>query len=101
MAAEIDTEIWDKEDEPVAYHGKKHPPEIVSDAIIDAVVRRRHEVTIPRRSPPLVTARFLRLFLPSLLRFGMSRAEPVPADVVAWLEWTRDGNAGPGQNRRR
>ena len=29
----IDTEIWLKEDEPVAYHGPKYPPEIVTDAI--------------------------------------------------------------------
>jgi len=78
----IDTEIWDKEDEPVAYHGKKHPPEIVTDAIFAAITHRRHEVTIPRRSLQLLTARFLRLFVPSLLRFGMARAEPVPPDVV-------------------
>jgi hypothetical protein len=30
----------------------------------------------------LVTARFLRLFLPSLLRFGMAKAEPIPGDVI-------------------
>jgi short-subunit dehydrogenase len=78
----IDTEIWDKEDEPAGYHGKKHPPEIVADAIFDAIARRRHEVTIPRRSPQLVAARFLRLFAPALLRFGMAKAEPVPPDVV-------------------
>jgi short-subunit dehydrogenase len=78
----IDTEIWDKEDEPPAYDGKKHPPEIVTDAIFAAIERRIHEQTVPRRSLPLVTARFLRLFVPSLLRFGMTRAEPVPSDVV-------------------
>ena len=78
----IDTEIWEKEDEPPAYDGKKHPPEIVTDAIFDAIERRVHEQTVPRRSLPLVTARFLRLFVPSLLRFGMTRAEPVPAEVV-------------------
>ena len=78
----IDTEIWDKEDEPPAYDGKKHPPEIVTDAIFAAIERRIHEQTVPRGSLPLVTARFLRLFVPSLLRFGMTRAEPVPADVV-------------------
>jgi short-subunit dehydrogenase len=78
----IDTEIWQKEDEPVAYDGKKHPPELVSDAIFDALERRRHEVTVPRRSLQLVTARLLRLVLPGLLRFGMARTDPVPADVV-------------------
>jgi short-subunit dehydrogenase len=79
----IDTEIWDKEDEPVAYQGPKHPPELVSDAIFDVIENRRREVTIPRRNPPLMTARFLRLVAPSLLFRGMARMEPVPPDVVA------------------
>jgi hypothetical protein len=30
----------------------------------------------------LVTARLLRLLFPGLLRFGMARSDPVPADVV-------------------
>src|SRR5690606_7261929 len=47
----IDTEIWEKEDEPPAYDGKKHPPEIVADAIFEAIEKRLYEVTVPRRSP--------------------------------------------------
>jgi short-subunit dehydrogenase len=78
----IDTEIWLKEDEPVAYHGRKYPPEIVSDAILEAIEHRRYEVTVPRRNPMLVTARLLRLLFPGLLRLGMARSDPVPADVV-------------------
>jgi short-subunit dehydrogenase len=78
----IDTEIWDKEDEPVAYDGKKYPPEIVSDAIFEAIEKRVHEVTIPKRNPMLMSARALRLLLPSLLRRGMARMEPVPRDVI-------------------
>ncbi len=78
----IDTEIWLKEDEPVAYNGKKYPPEVVTAAIFDAIDNRRHELTVPRRNPALLTARFLRLFAPALLRFGMARTDPVPADVV-------------------
>jgi len=78
----IDTEIWEKEDEPVAYHGKKYPPEIVTDAIFEAIEKRRHELTVPKRNPMLLTARFLRLLLPSVLRLGMARTDPVPADVV-------------------
>src|SRR2546422_8792466 len=62
----IDTEIWLKEDEPVWYDGKKDPPEIVSDAIFEAIETRRYEMTIPKRNPMLLMARFLRLFLPSL-----------------------------------
>ncbi len=78
----IDTEIWQKEDEPVAYHGAKYPPEMVRDAIFEALERGRHEITVPRRNLQLVTARFLRLVLPRLLRFGMARMDPVSADVV-------------------
>ena len=79
----IDTEIWLKEDEPVSYHGKKYPPAIVTDAIFEAIEKRRHEITVPKRSPMLVTARFLRLFLPAVLRFGMAKSDPVPAEIVA------------------
>jgi len=78
----IDTEIWEKEDEPPTYSGPKYPPEIVTAAIFEAIERRRHEITVPRRSPMLVTARLLRLFFPSLLRYGMAKTDPVPADVI-------------------
>jgi short-subunit dehydrogenase len=78
----IDTEIWLKEDEPPAYDGRKHPPEIVTDAIFEAIEKRRHEITVPRRSPQLISARLLRLFAPALLRLGMSRMDPVPPQVL-------------------
>jgi short-subunit dehydrogenase len=78
----IDTEIWDKEDEPIAYHGKKYPPEIVTEAIFEAIEKRRYEITVPKRNPMLVTARALRLFFPGLLRFGMAKSDPVPAEIV-------------------
>jgi len=78
----IDTEIWLKEDEPPAYDGKKHPPEIVTDAILEAIERRVHEITVPRRSPQLVAARVLRLLAPGLLRRGMAQMDPVPTDVL-------------------
>ncbi|MEW6270576.1 MAG: SDR family NAD(P)-dependent oxidoreductase [Thermodesulfobacteriota bacterium] len=79
----IDTEIWLKEDEPPAYDGRKHPPEIVTDAIFEAIEQRVHEITVPRRSLQLVTARLLRLLAPSVLRRGMARMDPVPDDVIA------------------
>jgi short-subunit dehydrogenase len=79
----IDTEIWLKEDEPAAYDGKKYPPELVSDAVFEAIEKRIHEMTIPRRNLQLVTARILRLLLPSVLRQGMARMEPVPSEVVS------------------
>jgi short-subunit dehydrogenase len=78
----IDTEIWLKEDEPAAYHGRKYPPEIVTRAVFEAVEKRRYEMTIPKHSLQLVTARALRLLVPSLLRRGIAQMEPVPGEVV-------------------
>jgi len=78
----IDTEIWLKEDEPPGIDVKKYPPEIVTDAIFEAIEKRRYEMTIPKRNPMLVLARMLRLLAPSLLRFGMAKAEPVPYEVI-------------------
>ena len=79
----IDTEIWLKEDEPVAFDGKKYPPELVSDAIFEAIEKRRFEMTVPKRNPQLLLARALRLLLPAALRAGMARVDPVPPEVVA------------------
>jgi short-subunit dehydrogenase len=78
----IDTEIWEKDESPSAYRGPKHPPRLVTKAILRAIARRRHEVVVPRGSPQLVVARLLRLLMPSVLRAGMAWMEPVPADVV-------------------
>jgi len=78
----IDTEIWDKEDEPPSYDGKKHPPEIVSDAIREVIERKRFEITIPRRSPQLVAARVMLLLAPGALRRGMAWMEPVPDELL-------------------
>jgi short-subunit dehydrogenase len=78
----IDTEIWEKEDEPVAFQGAKAPPELVTAAIFEAIEKRRHEITVPKRKLHLMTARLLRFAFPSLLRLGMRRMDPVPAAVV-------------------
>ncbi len=78
----IDTEIWLKEDEPVAFKGRKYPPEIVTEAIFEAIEKRRFEMTVPRRNPMLMTARALRLLLPGVLRRGMASMDPVPYDVI-------------------
>ncbi len=72
----IDTEIWEKLDEPAAFRGRKAPPRIVADAIVASVLKRRHRVTVPR-SIGVSVARFLHLFLPGLLRFGMRRMDPM------------------------
>jgi short-subunit dehydrogenase len=78
----IDTEIWDKEDEPIPSPGKKHPPSVVVNAIFEAIEKRRHEIMAPKRDPQLIAARFLRLVFPRVLRLGMARHEPVPLEIV-------------------
>jgi short-subunit dehydrogenase len=79
----IDTEIWDKDETPSGYTGRKYPPGIVTAAIFEAIEKRRHEIIVPKRSPQLIAARCLRFFVPALLRAGMARMEPVPPEVVA------------------
>ena len=78
----IDTEIWDKGDEPMAYRGARLPPEVVADAIFEAIERRRTEVQVPKHRIDLWLARWLRFAAPSLLRMGMRRMDPVPPDVI-------------------
>jgi hypothetical protein len=77
----IDTEIWEKLDEPPAYRGRRHPPRVVSDAILEAVEKRRYAITVPKRSPQLLAARWLRRLCPPLLRAGLRRMDPVPREV--------------------
>jgi short-subunit dehydrogenase len=89
----IDTEIWDKAEQPTAYRGRKYPPELVADAIIDAIVHRRFECTVPKHNPMLVSARALRLVAPGLARMGMARMDPVSPEIF------RRGNAPPGDRR--
>lgn len=76
----VDTEIWNKTDEPAAYRGRKLPPAAVSAAIVRAVERRLPEVWVP---PRLRLAWWVRVFAPRLFRFGMARFDPVPPAVVA------------------
>jgi short-subunit dehydrogenase len=78
----IDTEIWYKSNGPGPYRGRRYPPELVADGIIQAIERRQYELTIPRRSPKLVIARLLRLLLPGVLRFAMARFDGVGRDAV-------------------
>jgi len=78
----IDTEIWEKLDEPPAFRGRKTPPEAVAAAILEAIEKRLHEITVPRKLD-LMTARLLRLVLPGALRFGLRRMDPVPAQLLA------------------
>jgi short-subunit dehydrogenase len=78
----IDTEIWQKEDEPVAYQGRKAPPERVSRAIFEAIETGRKEIVVPKRKLDLAVARLLRFAFPGLLRRGMRRLDPVPGELL-------------------
>jgi short-subunit dehydrogenase len=78
----IDTEIWQKEDEPPGFSGKKHPPEMVVRAILEVIERRRYELMAPARDPALLSAKLLRWIAPRLLRSGMARMEPVPGALL-------------------
>jgi len=78
----IDTEIWDKQNEPVAYDGPKYPPSVVVDAIFEAIEKKRYEITAPKRNPALMSARALRLLAPGLIRSGIARMDPVPPEVI-------------------
>lgn len=78
----IDTEIWGKLEEPPAYRGRRYPPGIVTEAILEAIEKRRREIVVPRRNPALVSARLLRLAFPAALRAGMRRMDPVSEDVI-------------------
>jgi uncharacterized protein len=78
----IDTEIWDKFDDDNAYSGTKYPAQLVADEILTSIRERRFEVTVPRRNPQLVTARLLATLIPSLIRKGVARMNPVAPQVV-------------------
>lgn len=78
----IATEIWDKLPAS-AYQGPKHPPEVVARAILDAVRKRRFEVTVPRFDPRLLLARWLSRLAPGLVRAGAARMDPVEPRQVA------------------
>jgi short-subunit dehydrogenase len=78
----IETEIWEKTDEPTAFDGKKVPASLVADAILEVVEKRRRRITVPRRRLDLNTARLLHFAFPRLLRMGMRRMDPVAPEVV-------------------
>jgi len=78
----IDTEIWDKLEDDNAYNGTRYPAQLVADEILSAIAKRRFEVTVPRRNPQLVAARLLATLIPSLIRKGVARMNPIAPQVV-------------------
>jgi NAD(P)-dependent dehydrogenase (short-subunit alcohol dehydrogenase family) len=88
----IDTEIWDKLEDENAYKGKLYPAQLVADEIVSAIRNKRFEVTVPRRNPQLVTARLFATILPSVVRKGVARMNPVlPRTVRDALDRARRG----------
>ena len=81
----IDTEIWDLDEQESSYQGRRYPASIVVDAIFEIVEQRRFEITVPRRSPALILARSLRRHCPALLRWAMTRFEPVDRSTLLEL----------------
>jgi len=78
----IDTEIWSKLEEPGHYAGRLYPAESVADGVLEVIERRKLEVTIPKRNPGLVTARWLRVLWPSMLRRGVRAQDPVTKEML-------------------
>lgn len=78
----IDTEIWDKFDDENAYSGTLYPAQLVADEILASIRKRRFEVTVPRRNPQLVAARLFATFIPSVVRKGVARMNPVAPRLV-------------------
>jgi short-subunit dehydrogenase len=70
----IDTEIWEKTDEPTAYRGRKLPPSAVSRAIFRAIEERKPEVWVPSA---MRLAWWFRVACPRLFRWGSARFDPV------------------------
>lgn len=78
----IDTEIWEKQDEPNLFDGAKASAEEVVAAIFEAIEGRRREIVVPRGNAGMLAARVLRFVAPSLLAWGARRMAPVTAEVV-------------------
>jgi NAD(P)-dependent dehydrogenase (short-subunit alcohol dehydrogenase family) len=45
----VDTEIWDWDETPSSYRGRKYPPELVADGVARMIERRLPHLTVPRR----------------------------------------------------
>jgi short-subunit dehydrogenase len=77
----IETEIWAKRQEQSGYAGKRWPAADVAAAIVRLIEQERRDAVVPARNPSLVAARVLRHIAPGLLRLGMRKVDPPPADA--------------------
>lgn len=71
----IDTEIWNKVDEPPAYRGKRYPPEMVARAVCACLERGRFERWAPGnlRAVPVWRALAPDAFIRGLVRYDRKR----------------------------
>jgi short-subunit dehydrogenase len=67
----IDTEIWQKVQEPASYRGKFIPPQRIADAVRDCLETGKFERWVPRRLQPvsLVRAVAPRSFIKGIARY--------------------------------
>jgi len=94
----IATEIWDKLNEPEAYDGKKYPPEVVAQDIIDAIRHKRFEVVSPRQDFKLKLARFMAMLIPSVVRMGVANMDPIKPEHLQWARERANAGKTLGEN---
>jgi len=94
----IATEIWGKLDEPEAYGGKKHSPDVVANDIIDAIVHKRFEVVSPCNDLKLNVARVMTVLAPSLVRKGVSNMDPIKPEHLQWAHERANAGKPMGEN---
>jgi short-subunit dehydrogenase len=78
----IETEIWQKLERPSGFRGRRYPPSLVVDGIIESVEKNVPEMVVPRRNPMLMLGRLVRLLAPKLARDGAARMDPVLPEHV-------------------
>lgn len=94
----IATEIWEKLEEPEAYNGKKHSPEVVADDIIDAIIHKRFEVVSPRSDFKLKLARVMSALIPSVVRKGVQNMDPIKPEHLQWARERANAGKALGDN---
>jgi short-subunit dehydrogenase len=67
----IDTEIWQKVEEPASYRGKFIPPQAIADAVRDCLEHGKFERWVPRRLQPVAAFRALapRAYIRGIARY--------------------------------
>jgi short-subunit dehydrogenase len=74
----IDTGIWDMDETPSSYRGRRFPPQLVADAVAEMIERRLVHRTVPRRYGAVGVAYALPL-VNRAVRRGLVRFEELGA----------------------